>query len=78
LFEQAFEAVMNRRYPANDDTLIKLAALRTQFVVGDYEAGAYISDLVKVRYVPKYLASRRLCCACCAAIGPLADLRVDV
>ena len=30
LFEQAFESVMDRRYPADDDTLIKLAAYRTQ------------------------------------------------
>ena len=48
LFEQAFESVMNRRFPADDDTLIRLAALRTQYVVGDYEDGAYISDLVRV------------------------------
>ncbi|EDQ90136.1 uncharacterized protein MONBRDRAFT_36712 [Monosiga brevicollis MX1] len=59
LFEQAYEAVMNRRYPANEDTLIQLAALRTQFVVGDYEDGAYISDLVKVHPAqqPQLLAS---------------------
>ena len=30
MFEQAFENVMCRRFPANDDTQIKLAALRTQ------------------------------------------------
>ena len=48
LFEQAFESVMNRQYPASDEDLIKLAALRMQFVVGDYEEGAYISDVVKV------------------------------
>ena len=30
LFEQAFESVMDRHYPADDDTLIKLAAYRTQ------------------------------------------------
>eukprot|EP00039_Didymoeca_costata_P001385 m.52055 g.52055 ORF g.52055 m.52055 type:complete len:1903 (+) comp10770_c0_seq2:130-5838(+) len=48
LFEQAFESVMNRRYPADEKMLIELAALRTQFVVGDYEDGAYISDLIKV------------------------------
>lgn len=48
LFEQAFESVMQRRYPADADMLIKLAALRTQFIIGPYEDGAYISDLVKV------------------------------
>ena len=64
LFEQAFESVMDRRYPAEEDTKIKLAAYRTQacgrgrnawlfscftqFLVGDYEDGAYISDLIKV------------------------------
>lgn len=48
LFEQAFESVMLSRFPADDNTHIKLAALRTQFIVGDYEDGAYISDLVKV------------------------------
>ena len=30
LFEQAFESVMDRHYPADDDTLIKLASYRTQ------------------------------------------------
>jgi len=48
LFEQAFESVMDRHHPADPDTQLKLAALRTQYVVGDYEDGAYISDLVKV------------------------------
>jgi len=48
LFEQAFESVMARRFPTDDDTLIRLAALRVQYVVGDYEDGAYISDLVRV------------------------------
>jgi len=48
LFEQAFESVMNRQYPASDEDLVKLAALRMQYVVGDYEEGAYISDVVKV------------------------------
>lgn len=48
LFEQAFESVMNRKFPADPETLNKLAALRMQYVVGDYEEGAYISDVVKV------------------------------
>jgi myosin X len=48
LFEQAFESVMNRKFPADAETLNKLAALRMQYVVGDYEEGAYISDVVKV------------------------------
>eukprot|EP00049_Salpingoeca_infusionum_P017514 m.353252 g.353252 ORF g.353252 m.353252 type:complete len:1850 (+) comp16718_c0_seq1:158-5707(+) len=48
LFEQAFEAVMARKFPADDNMQIRLAALRTQFVVGDWEEGAYISDVVKV------------------------------
>jgi hypothetical protein len=30
LFEQAFESVMARRFPADDETLVKLAALRVQ------------------------------------------------
>jgi myosin X len=33
LFEQAVESVMSRRYPADDDLLIKLAALRTSCVL---------------------------------------------
>jgi myosin X len=48
LFEQAFESVMSRRFPAEGPLLIQLAALRMQYSVGDYEAGSYISDLVKV------------------------------
>jgi myosin X len=48
LFEQAFESVMNRRYPADDPMLVELAALRTQYTVGDWMDGAYISDLIKV------------------------------
>ena len=48
LFEQAFESVLNKKFPADDETLIKLAALRTQYTVGDYEDGAYISDMIKV------------------------------
>ena len=39
---------MNHRFPADDATHIKLAALRTQYVVGDYEEGAFMSSLVKV------------------------------
>eukprot|EP00056_Hartaetosiga_gracilis_P013065 m.213142 g.213142 ORF g.213142 m.213142 type:complete len:1878 (+) comp13789_c0_seq6:2376-8009(+) len=48
LFEQAFENVLNGRHPADPQVHIKLAALRTQFVVGDYEDGAHMSSLVKV------------------------------
>jgi myosin X len=48
LFEQAHESVMKKHFPSTDEGLIKLAALRTQYVVGDYIDGAYISDLVKV------------------------------
>merc|ERR1712086_1103338 len=48
LFEQAFESVLHRKYPATAKELVELAAYRTQFVVGDYEDGDYISDLVKV------------------------------
>jgi len=48
LYEQAFETVMARKFPATNDELIKLAALRTQRVVGDWEEGAYTSDLIKV------------------------------
>merc|ERR1712070_1360626 len=48
LFEQAFESVLHKRYPADAPMLLKLAALRTQYVVGDYEDGAYISDVIKV------------------------------
>jgi myosin X len=48
LFEQAFDSVMNRRYPADNSMLIKLAACRTQWMVGDFEEGAYISDVIKV------------------------------
>jgi len=48
LYEQAFETVMARKFPASDAELIKLAALRTQRVVGDWEEGAYTSDLLKV------------------------------
>ena len=48
LFEQAFESVMQRRYPASDETLVTLAAFRLQYVVGDVEEGAYVSDVVKV------------------------------
>ena len=48
LFEQAHESVMKGQFPTDDAGLTKLAALRTQYVVGDYEDGAYISDLVKV------------------------------
>lgn len=48
LFEQAHESVMKKQFPTDEAGLVKLAALRTQYVVGDYEEGAYISDLVKV------------------------------
>ena len=48
LFEQAFESVLHRKYPATPKELVELAAYRTQYVVGDYEDGDYISDLVKV------------------------------
>ena len=42
LFEQATDSVMCRRFPADDGTLEMLSALRMQYVVGDYEDGAYI------------------------------------
>lgn len=48
LFDQAFESVMARRYPADDKMQLELAALKTQHTVGDWEDGAYISDLIKV------------------------------
>ena len=53
IYEQAFESVMNRKFPADDETLEKLLALRMQYVVGDHEEGdheegACISDVVKV------------------------------
>jgi myosin X len=48
LFEQAFDSVMSHKYPANEKELLELAALRTQYTIGDYEDGAYITDLMKV------------------------------
>ena len=48
LYEQAFDSVMNHKYPASEKDLLELAALRTQYTIGDYEDGAYITDLMKV------------------------------
>merc|ERR1719183_1098474 len=39
---------MSHKYPANEKELLELAALRTQYTIGDYEDGAYITDLMKV------------------------------
>lgn len=48
LFEQANDSVVQKRYPADDDMLIQLAALRYQYLVGPWDEGDYVSDLVKV------------------------------
>ena len=48
LFEQAFDSVMNHKYPASEKDFLELAALRMQYTIGDYEEGAYITDLIKV------------------------------
>lgn len=48
MYEQAFASVMQGKFPASDELHLQLAALREQYIVGDYIDGAYISDLVKV------------------------------
>lgn len=50
---------MNRQYPASEDDLLKLAALRMQHKVGDWEEGAFLSDVIRVHpaQMPQLLAS---------------------
>ncbi|XP_071955935.1 unconventional myosin-X-like isoform X3 [Antedon mediterranea] len=48
LFEQAHEEVIRGKFPATDEQLIHLSALRMQFDKGDYVHGDWINDLTEV------------------------------
>nr|XP_006819606.1 PREDICTED: unconventional myosin-X-like [Saccoglossus kowalevskii] len=45
MFEQAHEQVIQGQFPASEDMLQHLAALRIQFVKGDYATGTWIDDM---------------------------------
>ncbi|KAJ8025311.1 Unconventional myosin-X [Holothuria leucospilota] len=53
MYEQAHEDVIQQHYPASDETLIYLAALRMQCIKGDYEEGDWIRNLGEVYPVDK-------------------------
>ncbi|XP_035383783.1 unconventional myosin-X isoform X2 [Electrophorus electricus] len=48
MFEQAHEAVITGKYPAPEETLQFLAALRLQYLLGDYTTQNTLSDLEQV------------------------------
>ncbi|KAG7273321.1 LOW QUALITY PROTEIN: hypothetical protein CRUP_014431, partial [Coryphaenoides rupestris] len=48
MFEQAHEAVIRGRYPAPEDTLQFLAALRLQYLLGDHGSQAPLPDMAQV------------------------------
>ncbi|XP_049332772.1 unconventional myosin-X [Astyanax mexicanus] len=48
MFEQAHEAVITGQYPAPEETLQFLAALRLQYLLGDYSAQNALPDLEQV------------------------------
>ncbi|CAL8347397.1 unnamed protein product [Merluccius merluccius] len=48
MFEQAHEAVIRGRYPAPEETLQFLAALRLQFLLGDHSSQAPLPDMAQV------------------------------
>ncbi|XP_070564817.1 unconventional myosin-X-like [Ptychodera flava] len=45
MFEQAHEQVLHGQFPASEETLLYLAALRLQYVKGNYINGIWIDDL---------------------------------
>eukprot|EP00118_Oscarella_pearsei_P013163 m.102222 g.102222 ORF g.102222 m.102222 type:complete len:1858 (+) comp37156_c0_seq6:100-5673(+) len=53
MFEQAYNDVIQSRFPAPTQTYVRLAALRIQHDVGDYKAGAWIPNLESVYPVKK-------------------------
>ncbi|XP_065192993.1 unconventional myosin-X-like [Sycon ciliatum] len=53
LFEQACDAVHLGRFPANQQRLIRLSALRLQYKEGNYKAGQWNSDLFSFYPVKK-------------------------
>uniref|UniRef100_A0A8C4ZP39 Myosin X n=1 Tax=Gadus morhua TaxID=8049 RepID=A0A8C4ZP39_GADMO len=48
MFEQAHEAVIRGRYPAPEETLQFLAALRLQYLLGDHGSPAPLPDMAQV------------------------------
>ncbi|KAJ3594569.1 hypothetical protein NHX12_003876 [Muraenolepis orangiensis] len=48
MFEQAHEAVIRGRYPAPEETLQFLAALRLQYLLGDHGSQAPLPDMAQV------------------------------
>ncbi|XP_075878359.1 unconventional myosin-X [Nelusetta ayraudi] len=48
MFEQAHEAVICGQYPAPEDTLQFLAALRLQYLLGDHSPGASLPEMSQV------------------------------
>jgi myosin X len=53
MFEQAYDDVIQGRFPSTTQTLVRLAALRVQYENGDYRAGASIPSIELVYPVKK-------------------------
>ncbi|XP_065839578.1 unconventional myosin-X-like [Oscarella lobularis] len=53
MFEQAYNDVIQGRFPAQTQALVRLAALRIQHDVSDYKSGAWIPNLETVYPVKK-------------------------
>ncbi|XP_071812274.1 unconventional myosin-X-like isoform X4 [Apostichopus japonicus] len=53
MYEQAHEDVITEHYPATEEKLIYLAALRMQCIKGDYEEGDWIRNLGEVYPIEK-------------------------